>query len=249
MSIDYAEKEREFIENLQADTGRDLEQWMAAITARGNVHRNDIIDWLRQHRFTFSKASWLERIHHNGGRPIYAEKPDLKALAAEAFNPPPGRSSRAANQAKPATAEPVVAVEAPRLATPASPIPVPLDTAGAESLDALLAKGKAFRPLAQYLLKTITGACPAATIGVRGGLVTCGATSEFAVIAVSARELRLGLALGGTNPRDGLTAAKITGAGPHITHMAVLTDARQIGQVLTTAIYEAHTQVQTLAKS
>ena len=73
MATDYGEKERAFIDGLKENSGRDLDEWMAAITEQNLPHRNDIIDWLRQQGFMFSKASWLERIHHNGGRPIYAD--------------------------------------------------------------------------------------------------------------------------------------------------------------------------------
>ena len=66
MSTDYAAKEREFLDSLKADTGRDLSEWMAAIRAQALPHRNDIIDWLRQQGFMFSRASWLERIHNAG---------------------------------------------------------------------------------------------------------------------------------------------------------------------------------------
>ena len=67
MATDFGEKERAFIDGLKENTGRDLGEWMQAITAAGLPHRNDIIDWLRHKGFMFSKASWLERIHHNGG--------------------------------------------------------------------------------------------------------------------------------------------------------------------------------------
>src|SRR5690606_7855327 len=72
VSTDYGEKERQFLETLEADTGRGLDAWMAAIAAAGLADRNDIIDWLRRQGFMFSKASWIERIHNNGGRPLYA---------------------------------------------------------------------------------------------------------------------------------------------------------------------------------
>lgn len=70
MATDYAGKEKEFIASLGPDTGRDLDGWMQAISGADLAHRNDIIDWLRQNGFTFANASWLERIHHNGGRLI-----------------------------------------------------------------------------------------------------------------------------------------------------------------------------------
>ncbi len=71
MTAEYEEKEREFLANLEADTGRDLAAWMEALTREGLADRNARIDWLRHQGFIFSWASWLERIHHNGGRPIY----------------------------------------------------------------------------------------------------------------------------------------------------------------------------------
>ncbi|WP_334146560.1 DUF4287 domain-containing protein, partial [Hyphomicrobium sp.] len=66
MSIDYGERERQFLETLKSDTGRALDEWMTAIAAEGLTQRNDIIDWLRREGFMFSKASWIERIHNNG---------------------------------------------------------------------------------------------------------------------------------------------------------------------------------------
>ena len=75
MATDYGEKERAFIDGLKENTGRELAEWMQAIAASGQLQRNDIIDWLRHKGLMFSKASWLERIHHNGGKPIYADAP------------------------------------------------------------------------------------------------------------------------------------------------------------------------------
>jgi len=82
MAIDYGEKERAFIDGLKENTGRDLSAWMAAISAEALPHRNHIIDWLRRQGFMFSKASWLERIHHNGGRPIYADSGKVNPRAS-----------------------------------------------------------------------------------------------------------------------------------------------------------------------
>lgn len=225
---DYAEKERQFIASLEADTGRDLAGWMAAISAQALPHRNDIIDWLRQHRFTFSKASWLERIHHNGGHPIYAEKPDLKALAAEAFDTPP----RAPREPRPVAAEPADRVPAMRPAARAIPSAPAAAHEPPADLEALLAKGKAFRPLAQHLLKAITVAHPSTAVSTRAGLVALAAGREFAVLAISGKDVKLGLALGDASARDGLEPARIPGAGPAITHMAALSDVRRVDATL-----------------
>src|SRR5262245_27205851 len=66
------DEEREFLAGLKARTGRDLAEWMAAIAAQGFGDKNEIIDWLRTQGLPFARASWLERIHRNGGKPIYA---------------------------------------------------------------------------------------------------------------------------------------------------------------------------------
>lgn len=97
MSRDYAEKEKAFLETLKADTGRDLGEWMEAVTAQGFTQRNDIIDWFRHQGFIFSRASWLERIHHNGGRPIYLrEQPADRAVSGA------GREHQGGGTGKPA---------------------------------------------------------------------------------------------------------------------------------------------------
>ena len=75
MAKDEREEEREFLERLKARTGRDLAEWKAAIAAQGFSDKNEIIDWLRTQGLPFARASWLERIHRNGGRPIHAAAP------------------------------------------------------------------------------------------------------------------------------------------------------------------------------
>jgi hypothetical protein len=234
---DYAEKERQFIASLKADTGRDLAGWMDAISAQSLAHRNDIIDWLRQQRFTFSRASWLERIHHNGGQPIYAEKPDLKALAAEAFDAPSSRPAREPQPAPLPAPPPIVPQPVKPAAAAAAPVrPV---AEAAPDLETLLARGKAYRPLAQHLLKAIAAAVSGLGVTPRGGLVALGAPREFGVLAISARDIKLGLALGDAAPRDGLEPARIPGAGPAVTHMVALTDVRRIDQTLLGHVAEA----------
>ena len=45
----------------------------------GFADKNETIDWLRAQGFPFARASWLERIHSNGGRPIYVDAPPAPA--------------------------------------------------------------------------------------------------------------------------------------------------------------------------
>ena len=98
MARDEREEEQEFLADLKARTGRSLADWMAAITAQGFADKNETIDWLRGKGFPFARASWLERIHSNGGRPIYegalARRPEAEASAAPAEKPAPTRPAQ-----------------------------------------------------------------------------------------------------------------------------------------------------------
>jgi Domain of unknown function (DUF5655) len=224
MPTDYGEKERAFIDGLKENTGRDLGEWMQAIASSGQLQRNDIIDWLRHKGLMFSKASWLERIHHNGGKPIYADAPKESAPRR-----PPRRRREGVLAGAFATgghhAPPPAPAAAP--AAPASP-PQP-----SGDLDALLAKAKAYRPLAQLVLAKIKSVRSAAQFSPRDGAVVIGDPGVFAALGISGKELRLHLALG-EHPFDEVVkkgqAGGGLGKGEALSHMLVLTDARQVDQ-------------------
>jgi Domain of unknown function (DUF5655) len=205
MSTDFSQKEREFVAQLLEQSGRDLPGWMAAIAASGLAHRNDIIDWLRQSGFSFAHASWLERIHHNGGRLIY-ELTNAPAVKRKA-KPPVG------------------------VVNSTSPRPSALQPPDGD-LDQLLASAKAYRPLAQVLLREILAAIPGADATPAGDHILISHVQAFAAIAPSPKDVRLYLALG-TKPYDehwgkaripGVHADKLA----MLTHMLILTDARQL---------------------
>ena len=227
MSTDFAEKEREFLASLKEDTGRDLAEWMTAISGQGITGKNDIIDWLRQQGFMFWKASWLERIHHNAGNPIYAGDPTTPpATAANISSQAPVAAIEVAEASQFADPEPMPAkscVETPR---------VPATGPDPTALDDLIAKAKALRPLAQLLLREIAKAVPDAGFTPKAAHVSISSGGEFAVLAIGPRELRLGLALGNEPFGGGLTVARfsnpLTRISSGITHMLVLTDARQV---------------------
>lgn len=230
MAVDYGAKEREFLAGLQADTGRDLAQWMAAIDGAGLAHRNDIIDWLRRQGFMFSKASWLERIHHNGGRPLYGEGAAdrlgaaIRKIVAEGGLEPEGVGPDGDPAPPPAPLRPLPAVPAPAPIL-AAPPPPPI---AFEGLDDVLAAAKAYRPLALHTLREIASACPGLAATTRDGYVVLAAPAEFAVLTPSPRDVRLGLDLGGWPFVPPLQKAKLTGPPARYGHMAVLTDARQV---------------------
>lgn len=230
MATDYGEKERAFIDGLKENSGRDLDEWMAAITEQNLPHRNDIIDWLRQQGFMFSKASWLERIHHNGGRPIYAD-------TAAATPAAPRQRQDASEIVKPPSAP--------------KPEPVPVASASVEArpdndLDALLAKAKAYRPLAHFLIEQIKTVRPAAHFEPRGTFIAIGDTEYFAALGIGAKQLRLHLALG-DHPPDEIVKKGVPGGGlgkaDALSHMVVLTDARQVDAYLLDLIKRAAKKV------
>lgn len=284
MSTDYGEKERQFLETLKTDTGRDVAEWMAIIAAEKLTTRNEIIDWLRRQGFMFSKASWLERIHNNGGRPIYenggaARKTARSRRAAAAGVAPAPPSSPAAlppvvaaapapppfapaappppAPAPSATVIPLRAVRpapqafsgsAPPPAAPVPPSPAPAPPTQKQDLDSVLAKAKGFRMLASYVLTEIAKAVPGstATPGAAHIVLSKGAQT-FAVLTISAKELRLGVALAGVAAEAPFQAAKAASFpadfGSSLTHMAVLNDARQINEALLARVREAADRV------
>lgn len=207
MITSYGDKERDFLEALEADTGRTLEQWMEAIRTEGLRERNDIIEWLRRQGFRFSRASWLERVHHNGGKPIYAGRPapERSASPRPATRPRPSAPALA-GRVLPSASSPATPVtpgapgeprSAPRPAAEAyasaaaNVVALTFADPLSPQITELTAKAKAYRPLADYILREIAKSMPGTTFGVRGQLVAIVRGCEFATLAISARELKL----------------------------------------------------------
>jgi hypothetical protein len=229
MTAKEREEEREFLERLQARTGRDLAEWMAAITLERFTDKNAVIDWLRAQGFTFQRASWLERIHANGGKPIFADMP---------VKPSPPKPAAEAPAVAPAPTAPK-AEPPPQAAAAAAPPPAN----AAAALEKLIAGAKGYRPLYQMLESAIRGAVPDVVLSPRAGFISYGAPAEFAAVTLHATEVRLGLDLG-DRPFDAqVQKAKMKGPGPGITHMVVLTDARQINGELLALIKAAHERI------
>lgn len=240
MATDYAEKEREFLSDLKAGTGKDLAEWMGAISAQGFKDKNQVIDWLREQGFMFWKASWLERIHNNGGRPIYADANSARANAEVA---------RAILEASEALAETATASQpaasARQQSLPAKAPQAPSAAAAGEAVEiaALLAKAKGYRPLAEHLLRTIRAQVPAVRFGAAGNVILMSDGADFAALLIGGRELRLGLALGERAVEAPWARARIPGAPPSITHVLVLADARQVTAELQQLVRAAHAAI------
>jgi hypothetical protein len=242
MATDYAEKEKAFIESLAEDTGFDLDGWLNAIRTSGLTERNDIIDWLRQQGFAFAKASWIERIHHNGGRLIYGDgqspapipvrAPVLAPMMPFAGKPP---DRKAAEPAKLAPA-PIMPQSAPRPA----PAVVAMGDAG---IAAVLSAAKGLRPLADVLVREIAAYVPGIIVKAEAPLLTFAAPKPFAALLPGPKELRLYGDFGSGNPGVKRTdaAARALVSYPHV---VALHDVRQIDAAFATLITSACAQAQ-----
>ena len=227
MARDEQEQEQEFLADLEARTGRNLADWMTLISAQDFADKNEAIDWLRGQGIPFARASWLERIHSNGGRPIYAG--NAQTQPAEPRQPAP--------QAKP--------VSSPRAAPGPKSAPAPriLTEHEKADLESLLAAAKGYRPLYHLLEAEIRSAVVDLSAVPKPGYVSLGAPREFAAITLHGSELRLGLDLGDRAFGAPFQKARMRGPGPAITHMLVLTDARQINAELVNLIKAANARV------
>lgn len=209
MSADYAAKERTFVAGLAEETGRDLAGWMIAIEECGSSERNAVIDWLRIQGFQFSRASWLERIHHNGGRLIYAA--DITV--------PPNQSAveTVAPAVRPGTTD---AVTQPKSAATA---PAP-DAA----IETHLATAKGLRPLAEALLAEIRAAGIGIDCSPDGPFIMISTGYRVAAMLATAKKIRL-YADFGLHPGARVQPAEPAGKFPApFPDMILLDDARSI---------------------
>ncbi|MFA5955925.1 hypothetical protein [Hyphomicrobium sp.] len=212
MNSAYAEKEREFVAGLAEDTGRDLAAWMTAIASSGHTERNDIIDWLRHQGFHFAWASWLERIHHNGGRLIYA------GILPNEQHP----ANRAASTSE-TTEEP------PSRTRPVRSVLQPPQPSGGD-IQNLLSEAKGLRPLAEHILREVGRAVPATEFAAAGPLVTMSAPKPFAALYPGPKKLRLYANFGPAGTNRSKPAEAVNKGAPPFAEMLVLDDARSIDE-------------------
>jgi hypothetical protein len=89
----------------------------------------------------------------------------------------------------------------------------------------------------------IRGVVPDLAIRPKAGYLSLGAPREFAAVTFHATELRLGLDLGDGPQAQALQKPRMRGPGSAISHMVVLTDARQVNADLLNLIKAANTRV------
>lgn len=243
MSRDYGELEQEFIKELKGRTGRDLAEWMSAIDAATLEDRNSIIDWLRPQGFTFAHASWLERIHHNGGAPVYTV--DRKLRGPEGV--PGGKP------AEPAVAARLAPTDAPLLPNvPQATSPNDTDLGKpvgrqqhvpCAAVQSLMDQGKAYRPLAHMLVLEIKKALPDVAVAAQNGFIQFSGPALFGSLLVSSKGLRMALVLPAKDEQGDFLPGRPSGFAKDFTHAATLTDARQINAELLRLVETARAHV------
>jgi hypothetical protein len=89
----------------------------------------------------------------------------------------------------------------------------------------------------------IRGIITGLAVKPKTGYISLGAPGEFAVVTFYATEVRLGLDLGDRPHAGALQRPRMRGPGPAISHMVVLTDARQVNADLLDLIRAANQRV------
>lgn len=78
MAKSSGEIEREFMETLNAKTGKNLKTWLLELQNSNVVKRNDLVKWLKdKYQFKHTEAILLVGIFLNGGKPVYTSEEDL----------------------------------------------------------------------------------------------------------------------------------------------------------------------------
>lgn len=241
MGTDYAEKERAFIAGLGEDTGRDLNGWMQAIAAEKLDNRNDIIDWLRQQGFPFARASWLERIHHNGGRLIYADDEVAVAVPQAAVVNAP-KAPVFPFSGKPPERKAEASSDSARLPKLAIVSTVDAASNTAPGISELFSAAKGLRPLADVLASEIRRNVPSVDLKAEPPLVLFAAPLTFAALLPSAKDLKLYADFGGAGGRVKRADVAKTFTPP-FPHLVALNDVRQIDAEFLSLITTANSRI------
>lgn len=78
MAKSSLELEKEFVDGLSSETGKDLQGWLGILKKTGISKRNDIIAFLKTDKgFPHVKASLLTAIFLNNGKLVYASSESL----------------------------------------------------------------------------------------------------------------------------------------------------------------------------
>ena len=107
-------------------------------------------------------------------------------------------------------------------------------------LENQFAKAGEMRPLYDAFIEFVKKNFPAASVLPKKTYVSILENREFAAINIKPKELRIGFDLGDRPFDDTIGKAKLTGPMPRMSHMFVLTDARQLDDSIVDALKESH---------
>ena len=107
-------------------------------------------------------------------------------------------------------------------------------------LENQFAKAGEMRPLYDAFIVFVRENFPDASVLPKKTYVSILENREFAAVNIKPKELRIGLDLGDRPFDDKIGKAKLTGPMPRISHMLVLTDAKQLDDSIVDALKESH---------
>jgi hypothetical protein len=107
-------------------------------------------------------------------------------------------------------------------------------------LENQFAKAEAMRPLYEELIAFVMKNFPDATVLPKKTYVSILENREFAAVNIKPKELRIGFDLGERPFDHVIEKAKLSGPMPRISHMLVLTDAKQLDKSVIEAMKESH---------
>jgi hypothetical protein len=109
-------------------------------------------------------------------------------------------------------------------------------------LDAQFAKAADMKSLYEAFLEFVAKNFPTSSVLPKKTYVSILDNREFAAINIKPKELRIGLDLGDRPFDDKIEKAKLSGPMPRISHMFVLTDARQLDKSIVDALKESYSR-------
>ena len=107
-------------------------------------------------------------------------------------------------------------------------------------LENQFAKAGEMRPLYDEFIVFVREHFPDASVLPKKTYVSILENREFAAVNIKPKELRIGFDLGDRPFDDKIGKAKLTGPMPRISHMLVLTDAKQLDDSIVDALKESH---------
>ena len=109
-------------------------------------------------------------------------------------------------------------------------------------LDAQFAKAAEMKPLYEAFLDFVNKYFPASSVLPKKTYVSILDNREFAAINIKPKELRIGFDLGDRPFDSQIEKAKLSGPMPRISHMLVLTDAKQLDRSVVEALKESYSR-------